>query len=73
MDNADAPICYRVARELLHDDAVAKKTEGMLFDLPFSFFLIEKTTTGRKQRYIKKILRTARYLSAPTVGRYCKH
>jgi hypothetical protein len=34
MDNADAPIRYRVARELLHDEAVAKKTEGMLFDLP---------------------------------------
>ncbi|MDD4774707.1 MAG: hypothetical protein PHZ09_14080, partial [Eubacteriales bacterium] len=32
MDNADAPIRYRVARELLRDENAAKKTEGELLE-----------------------------------------
>ena len=32
MDNADAPIRYRVARELLKDETAAKKIESELFD-----------------------------------------
>ena len=32
MDNADAPVCYRVARELLKDDKTAKKIENELFE-----------------------------------------
>ena len=32
MDNADAPIRYRVARELLKDEKTAKKIEPELFE-----------------------------------------